>query len=149
MSFNVGSVRLTERHARHDPPTLTERAAMHEDARSEFAVLPGIRSSAPAIGIAGTMTTLAAVHLELEPYDADAVHGLLLSREAIERVRDKLSVLPLDVRRRVPGLEPKRADVILAGAEIALAAMDAIGTAHVRVSDRGVRWGLAMDLLDT
>lgn len=145
-SFDVGSVRLTERHVRSDPPRPEDMTAILEAARATFAALPSFELAAPPIGIAGTMTTLAAVSLGMEQYDAARVHGLTLPLEEVERVIDRLAALPLEARRGVPGLEPKRADVIVAGGLVALAFLRGVGAEAVTISDRGVRWGLAEEL---
>ncbi|MBX3185971.1 MAG: Ppx/GppA family phosphatase [Labilithrix sp.] len=145
-SYDVGSVRLTERFVRSDPPSDDERKAIYDAARGALASLPALPSDAPPVGIAGTMTTLAAVSLEMDPYDAARVHGLELSKQEIERVVKRLASLPQDERKKLPGLEPKRADVIVAGGLVALAFLDHLGASSVVVSDRGVRWGLAEEL---
>jgi exopolyphosphatase/guanosine-5'-triphosphate,3'-diphosphate pyrophosphatase len=100
----------------------------------------------PPVGIAGTVTTLAAVSLGLFPYDGARIHGQILSRQSLDATVTRLAALPLDARREVPGMEPKRADVIVAGGLIALALLEHWGADEVRVSDRGVRWGLAEEL---
>lgn len=142
-SFDVGSVRLTERHVKNDPPTSEELTAVREAARETFATVPDFDSSYPPVAIAGTMTTLAAVALAMTEYDGARVHGLTLERREIERVVAELARVPLAERSRRPGLEPKRADVIVAGGLIALAYMERAKADAVLVSDRGVRWGLA------
>jgi exopolyphosphatase/guanosine-5'-triphosphate,3'-diphosphate pyrophosphatase len=144
-SFDVGSVRLTERHVRSDPPTAAERDALRADVDAVLAPL-ALSPTPEVLGIAGTMTTLAAVSLRMETYDGARVHGLTMTRGELARVVDTLAALPLAERRRVPGLEPKRADVIVAGGILALALVDRLGAASVRISDRGVRWGLAAQL---
>jgi exopolyphosphatase / guanosine-5'-triphosphate,3'-diphosphate pyrophosphatase len=144
-SFDVGSVRLTERHVRTDPPSRSEIEALREDARRAFDV-PPFESAHPPIGIAGTMTTLAAVSLALEPYDGARVHGLTMRVNALEEVVRALEEKPLTERSKVAGLEPKRADVIVAGGHIALAYLETVGAQEVVISDRGVRWGLAEQL---
>jgi len=146
-SYDVGSVRLTERHVKSDPPTAAEREALREAARAVFASVPAWSSDVPPVGIAGTMTTLAAVSLKMDTYDGARVHGLTLPVREIARVVDQLANLPLDARSKVPGLEPKRADVIVAGGHIALAYLEHVGASEVILSDRGVRWGLAEELL--
>ena len=98
------------------------------------------------IGIAGTMTTLAAVSLGLRSYDGAKVHGLAMRREELERVVRDLASVPLQSRRLLPGMEPNRADVILAGGSVALALLQHWGVEDFIVSDRGVRWGLAEEL---
>jgi exopolyphosphatase/guanosine-5'-triphosphate,3'-diphosphate pyrophosphatase len=137
-SFDVGSVRLTERHGE-------DRRAIDRAAVEAFANVPPLPGPGEPIGIAGTMTTLAAVSLALEPYDGARVHGLVVERRELEAVLERLASLDVEARRRVPGMEPKRADVILAGGFIALALLDRWGASAVRISDRGVRWGLAAE----
>jgi exopolyphosphatase/guanosine-5'-triphosphate,3'-diphosphate pyrophosphatase len=146
LSMDIGSVRLTERHVTGDPPTLAERDAIRRDAVAALARAP--RSSHPKgtrelVGVAGTITTLSAIEKSLSVYDASLVHGGILTRSAIAAQIDRLAAVNLEERKRVTGLDPGRADVIVAGAIIALAVLDWAGFEHVRVSDRGVRWGLA------
>lgn len=145
-SFDVGSVRLTERHVTHDPPTAEELAAVRETARAAFASVPSLTLSAPPVGIAGTMTTLAAVAMAMESYDAARVHGATMTEEELRAVVDRLARTPLEERRTIAGLEPKRADVIVAGGLVALAFLARVGASAVTISDRGVRWGLAEEL---
>jgi exopolyphosphatase/guanosine-5'-triphosphate,3'-diphosphate pyrophosphatase len=145
-SFDVGSVRLTERHVSHDPPSPDECEVLSRSARDVFATVPPLRSHLPPIGIAGTMTTLAAVALGLAPYDGARVHGHRMQRADLRRVVDDLARQNLDSRRHVAGMEPKRADVIVSGGFIALSLLDRWNADEVIVSDRGVRWGLAEEL---
>lgn len=153
-SYDVGSVRMTERHVRNDPPSRAELDAIEQDvaaivdgaADAHGARLPPLADGEEPVGIAGTVTTLAAVTLALDPYDGARVHGLRLEREAIVSTVQKMASLPLDERRKLPGLEPKRADVIVAGGLIVLTLLDRWGAKALRVSDRGVRWGLALAL---
>ena len=145
-SYDVGSVRLTERHVTNDPPTADELAAMRASAKAAFASVPAYDSDVPPVGIAGTMTTLAAVSLKMETYDGARVHGLTMPVAEIERVAAELAKVPLAERSKLPGLEPKRADVIVVGSLIALAYLEHVGAKAVTISDRGVRWGLAEQL---
>jgi exopolyphosphatase/guanosine-5'-triphosphate,3'-diphosphate pyrophosphatase len=145
-SFDVGSVRLTERHVSTDPPDRAERHAVSRAAREAFAAVPMLTSGQVPVGIAGTMTTLAAVSLRLSQYDGARVHGYVMSRDDIARAVEDLASLPLEERRGVAGMEPKRADVIVAGGLIALALLEHWDARAVRISDRGVRWGLAEEL---
>lgn len=143
-SYDVGSVRLTERHVTHDPPTREELDAISRAARSVFANVPQLPGSgAIPVGIAGTMTTLAAVSLGLATYDGAQVHGHAMPVPELRRVVEHLAALPLEARRAVPGMEPKRADVIVAGGTLALGLLDHWSAQAARISDRGVRWGLA------
>ncbi len=146
-SYDVGSVRLTERHVKSDPPLAAELAAVRDAARAAFAPVPAFDADAPPIGIAGTVTTLAAIAQSMTTYDAARVHGSSLDVETLERIVARLAALPLAARRDVPGLEPKRADVIIAGALVVLAFLAQTKATTMIVSDRGVRWGLAEELV--
>jgi exopolyphosphatase/guanosine-5'-triphosphate,3'-diphosphate pyrophosphatase len=145
-SYDVGSVRLTERLVRTDPPTDDERAAVARTASEAFASVPASVGGVPVVGIAGTVTTLAAVSLGMSTYDGSVVHGHVMPLSELERVVDMLGRAPLEERKRIAGLEPKRADVIVAGGLVALAFLRHVGAPSVIVSDRGVRWGLAEEL---
>jgi exopolyphosphatase/guanosine-5'-triphosphate,3'-diphosphate pyrophosphatase len=155
VSVDVGSVRLTERAKPSDPPTRAELDAMSATARSLCGGFAGIRrayrevldGTEPPVGVAGTMTTLAAVSLRMDTYDGSRVHGHRMTRAEVARVVDELARMPLAERKSVPGLEPKRADVIVAGGLVALACLDELEAEAVIVSDRGVRWGLAEELI--
>jgi len=148
VSLDVGSVRLSERHVNTDPPSDEAIAA----ARS--AVGQVLREGAPKpakdavlVGVAGTVTTLAAIDQALEVYDPDRVHGARLARASVERELGRLAALPLAERRNVPGLEAGRADVIVMGAAIVLEVLLWAGASSLVVSDRGVRWGVLEGLL--
>jgi exopolyphosphatase / guanosine-5'-triphosphate,3'-diphosphate pyrophosphatase len=97
------------------------------------------------VGIAGTVTTLAAVAKALPVYDGAAVHGSLLTYDALSRLYRDLGALTTAERARLPGMEPKRADVIVAGCAIVVEAMRLLSFERLTVSDRGVRWGLLYD----
>jgi exopolyphosphatase/guanosine-5'-triphosphate,3'-diphosphate pyrophosphatase len=139
VSVDVGSVRLTERHLRSDPPSAGELAAAAEDVRG---VLPGLELS-HAIGVAGTITTLAA--LELGGYDRDRVHGHRLSPEAVEQLLERLAALPLAERRELPGLEPERAPVIVGGAIVVREVLDRYGLDGLEASERDLLHGAAFE----
>lgn len=141
-SINIGSVRLTERCVRADPPDAEDMARL--DAELASALLPVARPGPGAlvVGVAGTVTSLYAVAHAISPYDAMRVHGGWLSRETLRQTRAQLACLPLATRRTLPGLQPERADVIVAGAVLLERALDHLGAAGARVSDRGLRWGL-------
>lgn len=145
-SYDVGSVRLTERHVVQDPPLDAEIEALRAAAKAAFADVPKYESDVPPVGIAGTMTTLAAISLGMDAYDGARVHGMTLAVRELERVSNILASMPVAERSKLPGLEPKRADVIVAGSHIALAYLQHVGASEVIISDRGVRWGLAEQL---
>ena len=116
ISLPIGSVRLTERIVAHDPPTAEEAAQLAATVDEALATAPAPRGA--LVGIAGTVTTLAAMAQRLDSYDAARVHGSSLTRAEVDALVDMLGRTPLADKRRTPGLEPKRADVIFAGAVI-------------------------------
>jgi exopolyphosphatase/guanosine-5'-triphosphate,3'-diphosphate pyrophosphatase len=107
-----------------------------------FTALPAPPAGTQVVGVAGTVTTLFAVQHAVEPYDSRRVHGGHLSRAELAALTDRLWQLPLEQRRELPGLQPKRADVIPAGALILSTALERLGARECTVSDRGLRWGL-------
>ena len=141
-SIDIGSVRLTERCVHSDPPSAEDFARLHRELDSTLASVPSPGPNALVVGVAGTVTTLYAVANAIVPYQAARVHGGWLSREALEQTRARLASEPLAARRQMPGLQPERADVIVAGAVLLERALDHLGAAGARVSDRGLRWGL-------
>jgi exopolyphosphatase/guanosine-5'-triphosphate,3'-diphosphate pyrophosphatase len=122
-------------------------AAIDATLTQAFAKVPRLPGGVVPVGVAGTMTTLAAVALEMSPYDGSRVHGLSLSTSRLEGVAARLAGCSLEARRQLAGMEPKRADVIVAGARIALALLRHWNALEVMVSDGGVRWGVAEELL--
>jgi exopolyphosphatase/guanosine-5'-triphosphate,3'-diphosphate pyrophosphatase len=143
-SLDIGCVRLTERFLASDPPAREELAACAAAVR---AALPELRPRA-AIGVAGTVTSLAALDLGLVEYDPERVHGHLLSTRAIARQLARLAALPEADRRRLPGLEPERAPVIVAGAVILHEVLAAFGLAEVEASERDILDGTALAAAD-
>ena len=142
VSLDIGSVRLTERWLRDEPLGESALQSAASDARS---LLKGVtRPQLPfvLVGIAGTVTTLACVSMGAQKYESERVHGSQLSLLEVERLCDELAHMSLDERRRVPGLEPRRADVIVGGALVLRELMSYLGAVDVTVSDRGVRWAL-------
>jgi exopolyphosphatase/guanosine-5'-triphosphate,3'-diphosphate pyrophosphatase len=148
-SFDVGSVRLTERFLNGDPPAPAELAAMEDFLAQTFAALPAPAAGFQLVGVAGTVTTICAVARTIEPYDAALVHGAELARGEIAETTQRLAHLPVALRRTLPGLQPKRADVIVAGAVILRSAIEVLEAPTVVVSDRGLRWGLLADRFGT
>ncbi|RYZ07217.1 MAG: Ppx/GppA family phosphatase [Myxococcales bacterium] len=152
VSLDIGSVRLFERHLKSDPPAKSELLRAEEqiaEALAGAAPLSRIAAGEPLtlVGVAGTLTTLKALELELPAYDAERVHGSSLSLASVEELFAKLSSLPLTERVKLPGLSPKRADVIVAGALIVRELLRRAGAKETLVSDRGVRFGLLEALI--
>jgi exopolyphosphatase / guanosine-5'-triphosphate,3'-diphosphate pyrophosphatase len=144
ISLAIGSVRLTERIVTHDPPTADEAARVIATVDEALENAPAPRGA--LVGIAGTVTTLAAMAQRLVSYDGARVHGSRLSRATVDALVAELGVTPLADKRRTPGLDPKRADVIWAGAIILQRVMARAAVDECIVSDRGIRWGLIDEL---
>ncbi len=145
-SLDIGSVRLTERHIGSDPAQSDELERVRADISAALATVLRPSHDAKLVGVAGTVTTLAAMALELDDYDPSRVHGHVLEIDVVHALGVRLARLPLAERRNVTGLDPRRADVIVAGALIVEAVMTFSGSETLIVSDRGVRWGLAEEL---
>jgi exopolyphosphatase / guanosine-5'-triphosphate,3'-diphosphate pyrophosphatase len=146
-SLDLGSVRLTERHLHGDPPTADELAASARAARTLLEErIPGDarRAVTTLIGVAGTITSLAALDLDLPEYDADRVHGHVLTEAGLERQLDRLASVPLEERRRLRPLDPDRAPVIVGGAVIAREALAFLGQDELEVSERDILDGAAL-----
>jgi exopolyphosphatase/guanosine-5'-triphosphate,3'-diphosphate pyrophosphatase len=143
ISVPIGSVRLTERLLKHDPPSADEQAALRRTVDEALDGAPPPRGT--VVGIAGTVTTLAAMAQRLTTYDAERVHGSSLGYAQLIETISTLARTPVADRRRTPGLEPKRADVIYAGAVILERVLARTGGDRCLVSDRGIRWGLVYE----
>jgi exopolyphosphatase/guanosine-5'-triphosphate,3'-diphosphate pyrophosphatase len=139
-SLDVGCVRLTERFLHSDPPSEAELDAAARHIRS---LLPRYEAK-HAIGVAGTVTTLAALELGLEEYDPERTHGHRISRDAVDRELARLASMPLAERLEVPGLEPGRAPVIVAGILVLREVLDAYGLDEVEASERDILHGAAL-----
>jgi exopolyphosphatase / guanosine-5'-triphosphate,3'-diphosphate pyrophosphatase len=142
VSLDLGCVRLTERFLHSDPPSRAELDACAEYVR---AVLPPALSHDGAIGVAGTVTTLAALDLGLDEYDSERVQGHHIAAPAATGLLDGLAALPLEERRRVPALEPERAPVIVAGALILRELLAWSGLDEIEASERDLLHGAALE----
>jgi exopolyphosphatase / guanosine-5'-triphosphate,3'-diphosphate pyrophosphatase len=143
VSLQIGSVRLTERFVRHDPPADEERAQIYQTVRDQLDSL-GWENFRPArvVGVAGTVTTVGAVATGLLTYDHSALHGVALSKDQVAQTARRFFSLTVAQRRELPAMVEGRADVICAGGAILDAVMQFFHEQSVTVSDRGVRWGL-------
>lgn len=151
-SLPIGSVVLDEQYCHSDPVSEDDFARLRDVVHTTIATAHAPRTGSglvqvpikptPLVALAGTATTLAAMHLELEQYSHDEVHGMVLDTQDVSRLQNRLLPLSVADRKRVRGLEPDRADVILAGTVILSEAMHILGYQQVTISDRGVRWGL-------
>jgi exopolyphosphatase/guanosine-5'-triphosphate,3'-diphosphate pyrophosphatase len=144
-SLDLGCVRLTERFLNSDPPTTEELEACAAAVRALLAEpVPEVRPRS-AIGVAGTITSLAALDLGLDEYDPERVHGHVFSRQSVERQLGRLAELPVTERRKVPSLEPERAPVIVAGAVILREGLDYFGLDGIEASEHDLLDGAALE----
>ncbi|HCF56616.1 MAG TPA: hypothetical protein DFS52_01300 [Myxococcales bacterium] len=141
-SFDIGAVRLTERFVHAVPPSPEEQAALQRSIDETLAEAPCPPAGFRFVGVAGTVTTVLAVSRGIEPYDPARVHLAVMPLAEVRAERERYFSLTVDELRGLPGMEPKRADVIAAGALILERAMVRLGAPEVVVSDRGIRWGL-------
>jgi len=144
VSLDVGAVRFTERFLHADPPGADELEACAAAVRAE---LPEIAPRA-AVGVAGTLTTLAALDLGLAEYDRERVDGHALGLEGARTQLERLAGLPVAERRELPAMEPERAPVIVAGAVILVEALARYGLDAISVSERDILDGAALAAAD-
>jgi exopolyphosphatase/guanosine-5'-triphosphate,3'-diphosphate pyrophosphatase len=149
ISIDVGSVRLTERHVRSDPPTAGELNGVIADADGAVAIAEQVvgRDARTLVGLAGTITTVAAVALGLTGYDRDAIHHARLGIDQVRSIDEMLASVTVEKRRRLPAMPPGREDVIVAGSILLLRVMEGFGFDEVLVSEADILDGLVLDLL--
>jgi exopolyphosphatase/guanosine-5'-triphosphate,3'-diphosphate pyrophosphatase len=153
LSLAVGSVRGTEEWFRHDPPSAEERAAARrhvtavaEPLRSPYGPEPrgAGRGARTLVGVAGTVTTLACLVLGLAAYDPDRIHLQRLRRRVVSNMVDDLACKDVSERAALPCMQQGRAEIIVAGGEIVLAMMSALGYDEIMVSERDMLDGIVL-----
>ena len=149
MSVNLGAVYLTETFLANDPPTDEELRVLYSFLEETWSTQPVARAkfhSEPALtGIGGTIVNLAGMKLGLDPFDPRLLHGEMLHITEIENQICRLCSVPLNERKRIPGLEAKRADIITAGATVLRSILKHFGASRIRVSTHGLRYGVMYD----
>ncbi|SMY12454.1 Ppx/GppA phosphatase family protein [Brevibacterium jeotgali] len=156
-SMNIGCVRLFERHLASDPPTAEQIAALRadvDDAFTEAAQHVDVSATRTLVGVAGTITTIAAAVLDLPGYDRDAIHGAPLTRAQIVQTADRLTAMTSEERRALPYMHPGRADVIAAGSQVYARLIELVdeavgrsgGSLAIRVSESDILDGIALGL---
>ena len=145
-SLDLGAVRLTERFLHSDPSADDELDACAAAVRGllDERVPREVRPQT-AIGVAGTITSIAALDLGLAEYDPDRVHGHRLSREGVVTQLERLASLPLAERREIPALDPDRAPVIVAGTVILREVLDHFDLDGLEASERDILDGAALE----
>jgi exopolyphosphatase / guanosine-5'-triphosphate,3'-diphosphate pyrophosphatase len=148
-SVDVGSVRLTERHLHDDPPSGDQIAAVERDVDAAIDSLGvPIDAARTVVGVAGTVTTMGAMVLDLEVYDRDRVNGARLGRASVLDAVDRIVAMSVRERRALPFMHPDRADVIGAGALVLGRVVHRLGLAELRVSSHDILDGIAWSLVD-
>ncbi|WP_137988945.1 Ppx/GppA phosphatase family protein [Streptomyces vilmorinianum] len=148
-SVDIGCVRLTERHVRSDPPTAAEVEAIVTDIRAALdlaARTVPIAEADTLVGLAGSVTTVAAIVLGLEEYDSERIHRSRISFDQVAAVVGRLLVSTHDERAAIPVMHPGRVDVITAGALVLLEIMERTGARGVVVSEHDILDGIALSV---
>ena len=148
-SVDIGCVRLTERHLHSDPPSASQIAAARADIDAALVVagqsVP-LGQARSLVGLAGSVTTVAAMVLGLERYDSKAIHRARLSADAVHEVSAALLAMTRAQRAALGFMHPGRVDVIGAGALILTAIVEHVGLAEVVASEHDILDGIAWDL---
>ena len=152
-SVDVGCVRMTERHLASDPPTAAQVAAARRDIEAAVdlaAETVPLGAARTLVGLAGSVTTLAAIDAGLDSYDPAVTHHYRLSAHAVHELTARLLAMPRAQRERIPVMHPGRVDVIAAGAMIlstVVARLTVTGIEEVLVSEHdildGIAWSMA------
>lgn len=146
-SLDIGCVRLTEIFMKNDPLREENMEKMGRYVREKIGEAPQQlwRSNiSSAIGLAGTITTLSAIKQGMSVYDSERIHGSLLTLEEVKEILQKLASLTLEERKRIVGLEARRADVIVAGVEILLELMKKASLSQITVSEHDILDGILL-----
>jgi exopolyphosphatase/guanosine-5'-triphosphate,3'-diphosphate pyrophosphatase len=151
VTLPAGVVRMVEEFLHDDPPSRDDMDSLDRHAAlMAHEALEGLGRHAGdgsmLIGTAGTATTLASLDMGLERYDRQRVQGHVLSLEKICDLEAYVKSLPLDIRKKIKGMDPERADLIIAGARLTIRTMKALGFEHMTVSDHGLLEGLIVRL---
>jgi exopolyphosphatase / guanosine-5'-triphosphate,3'-diphosphate pyrophosphatase len=148
-SVDIGCVRLTERHLHDDPPTAEQIRRTEDDIRAALALVTDevpVAEAATLVGVAGSVTTVAAIALGLPAYDADAIHGSRIPVADVRAVTADLLAATRQERAAMPVMHPGRVDVIGAGALVLRVLMDEFGATEVVVSEHDILDGIALRL---
>jgi exopolyphosphatase/guanosine-5'-triphosphate,3'-diphosphate pyrophosphatase len=148
-SVDVGCVRMTERHLRDDPPTPAQIAATWSDIDAAVSAAGEQVPFAQAgclVGLAGSVTTVAAMAMDLPEYDASVLHGSVVTAADVAHVTTRLLAMTRAERAALPFMHPGRVDVIAGGAMVLQAAMRAAGADRVIVSETDILDGIVYSL---
>ncbi|MBI5299549.1 MAG: hypothetical protein HY877_04560, partial [Deltaproteobacteria bacterium] len=145
----IGSVLLTEKCCRSDPISDVDYknliGAIEAVLKNHRTIVPSYHRT--MIATAGTATTLAGIKMKMKVYKHQEVHGSKISLDDLKKIIAELKSKTIEERKKIPGLEPGRADVILAGSLLLEKITEHLGIQEITVSDRGVRWGVVYERL--
>jgi exopolyphosphatase/guanosine-5'-triphosphate,3'-diphosphate pyrophosphatase len=145
-SVDVGCVRMTERHLLDDPPRTAQIAAARADIEAAIGLagetVP-LHRGATLVGLAGSVTTVAAMALGLPSYDRDVIHHARISSDDVHRVADELLAMTRAQRAALPFMHPGRVDVIGAGALVLAVVLERVPVGEVVVSEHDILDGIA------
>ncbi len=144
-SLNVGAVRYTEQFSLDGAVSPEHLRSALNAISTDMARLDTASSPDTLVGMGGAITNMAAVKHQLAKYDPNVIQGSVLERDEVERQIGLYRTKSLNERRTIVGLQPKRADVILAGACIVKTVMDKLAKHKLSISDHGLRQGLLLD----
>src|SRR4030042_2846160 len=150
-SIDIGCVSLTERFINSGVPDKKKINQMYYYIEDKIrGTIEDIKKfkSLSLVGVAGTITTLAAIDLKLEEYDSEKIHGHILNLKRIEEIHDFLCGMNLEERKKVTGLDPKTADIIISGKTIMMAVLRLLGCKFICVSERDILDGIVYTLID-
>jgi len=145
ISLNLGAIHPTEKFLVSDPVTDTELNKMLEDMKNFFTEKINNTTADYLIGIGGTVTSMGAVMHKMVKYDPSIIQGSKLTLDEVNAQIKLYQDRTIEERKQIPGLQPKRADVILAGAGIIKTIMEIFNIESFTISDRGLRHGLMFD----
>jgi exopolyphosphatase/guanosine-5'-triphosphate,3'-diphosphate pyrophosphatase len=149
ISVNVGCVRMTERHLRSDPPSAGEVDLVEADLADALAAVASavpVGDARTLVGVAGSVTTVAAMALDLREYDPAVLHGAVVTRDQVERVTEQLLAMTRAQRAALPFMHEGRVDVIAGGAMVLRALMRAFGQEQVIASETDILDGIVYRL---
>ena len=144
-STQLGALKLTERFLKSDPVKDEEFNAMMDFLKNELKRVNPPSKNPFLVGMGGTMTNLSAIKHKLEKYDPSVVQGSSITLDELNGIIDDIKSRTIEKRKEIKGLQPKRAEVILAGTGILKSIMERIGADKITISDMGLRHGLMFD----
>lgn len=146
-SINLGAVKVTEKFLKEDPPSAAQIDGALAFIMGELEAGDVRGGVSRLVGIGGTVTSMGAVKLQMAEYDADRIQGAALTAGDVDGLISMFCSMPLEERKKITGLQPKRAEVIIGGACIIKCIMRRLGRPELIMSDRGLRHGLMYKLL--